>query len=94
MGQMREMEEVIHRQCMELRGWREQYLRLDRSTSAEVFKRLREEIATLRQSNDGMERQLDNMRSSRGQLASKVDELMDEVYALRNRGLFARIFNL
>ena len=51
------------------------------------------ENRTLRHSNEMMETELDKMRASDNEFARENRELRDEVFCLRNRGFWARVFN-
>jgi len=84
-AQVREMEEVISRQVQELNAWRDKY------------RALVDECATLRCSNEHMEKEMKRRGDKESEtivdLREKVLELKLENKLLKDRGLIARIFN-
>ena len=82
-------------------GWRAKYRDLIKSISEGKEKKvLRDHIEaleceneTLKHSNRLMEAELENIRMSDNEYSRENRELRDELYYLRNRGLWARVFN-
>ena len=82
-------------------GWRAKYRNLieeiskgnDKKVLRDHIEALECENRTLRHSNEMMETELDKMRASDNEFARENRELRDEVFCLRNRGFWARVFN-
>lgn len=97
----RELEEVIHRQVMELDGWREKYRKLlgqkagrqGKVFSEEEYNDLLSKKNTAELSNGYMEQQLESVRDANETLRELNESLCVEVDYLKNRGFWARVFN-
>lgn len=82
-------------------GWRAKYRDLideiskgnDKKVLRDHIEALECENKTLRHSNKLMEAELENIRLSDNEYTRENRELRDEVFYLRNRGLWARILN-
>ena len=82
-------------------GWRAKYRSIieeiskgnDKKVLRDHIEALECENKALRHSNEMMETELDKMRASDNEFARENRELRDEVFYLRNRGFWARVFN-
>lgn len=82
-----EMEEVVHSQCQELRGWREKY--------DELFKesRKKNQKTTSEISNRLLEDEVGRLRSRNEKLIDDNSHLSIRINRLISRGLWSRIIN-
>ena len=97
----REQQDVIERQCEELRGWRKKYHELLKSKGGTETKALRDHIegleqenSTLRRSNTLMEEEMKRLKSDFYDLTARNASLGNEVKALKSRGFWKRLFNM
>ena len=82
-------------------GWRAKYRSIieeiskgnDKKVLRDHIEALECENRTLRHSNEMMETELEKMRASDNEFARENRELRDEVFCLRNRSFWARVFN-
>ena len=108
LSQYRELEAKLEEQIegtsrivAECDGWREKYRKLVKEVSKNcVDKVLKDRIDTLERENDTLSRsnefmasELNSIREQDSSVAQENQELRDEVFYLRNRGLWARILN-
>ena len=96
----REQQEVIERQCEELRAWREKYNALVKEKASGDAKTLRGHIESLeqenqllRRSNSLMENELKNVRGDIDALRRLNNEQAYDIACLKNRGFWARLLN-
>ena len=73
--------ECVHALVMESDGWRDKYRSLD------------EECKTLRMSNRHMEGEQKRLNDKLQKAVDKIHDLETDVYVLRSRGFWARVFN-
>lgn len=73
--------ETVHMLVMESDSWREKYRSLD------------EECRTLRMSNGHMEKEQKRLNEKLRKAVDRIHDLETDVYVLRNRGFWARVFN-
>lgn len=73
--------ETVHMLVMESDSWREKYRSLD------------DECRTLRKSNEHMEDEQERLRKKLNKAVDRIHDLETDVYVLRNRGFWARVFN-
>ena len=100
-AQVEELEEVIHRQCQELDGWREKYRELLKSIKeSKEVKVLRDHICALESennilnhSNETMSKEIEKIREADKALAQKYNNVKFELEVLKHRGFWARLFN-
>lgn len=59
----------------------------------EKFRKLKGQYCMLEKSNMYMERELERLRNENAELTKKNDNLCDELYRMRNRGFWKRVFN-
>jgi len=90
----RELEETIHRQCVELDAWREKYRELAKSADVVAYQKVVGERDQQIHYNSLKDKELENMRLSNDSLRKEIVELKDEVYSLEHRGFWSRLFNL
>lgn len=98
-----EMEETVHRQCVELDAWRSKYdlliKKVEKAKSSssyvpqEQFEALKLDRDALFRSSELMEKELDRLRKKCADLAEKERLEALEIERLWNRGLWDRIFN-
>jgi predicted nuclease with TOPRIM domain len=101
MAVYREQQDVIERQCEELRGWRKKYHELLKSKGGTETKALRSHIegleqenSTLRRSNTLMEEEMKRLRADVHGLSGRNASLVNELKALKSRGFWKRLFNV
>ena len=100
-AQVTELEEVIHRQCQELDGWREKYRELlktiDEGKGAKALKdrigELETENNTLKRSNEMVEKEIERVREADKALSKKYNDVKEELALLQSRGFWKRVFN-
>jgi len=101
-AQVREMEEVIHQQCVDLNGWREKYRELVDSNKilarcagdpVKIVNELRCKNETLEKSNLFLEQEISRLRDENDSIVMKCKDLCDEVISLKHRGFWSRLFN-
>ena len=73
--------ETVHMLVMESDSWRDKYRSLD------------EECRTLRMSNRHMEGEQKRLNEKLQKAVDKIHDLETDVYVLRSRGFWARVFN-
>ena len=101
-AKVEELEEVIHRQCIELNEWREKYRELIESIKeGKEVKVLRNHICaleseneTMKRSNDYMAKEIDRIRLEHKELRKKYEEVIEELDFLKSRGFWARLWNI
>lgn len=108
LAQYREMERKLEEQIegtsrivQDCDGWREKYRKLVKEVSKNcVDKVLKDRIDTLERENDTLSRsnefmasELNSIRKQDSSVARENQELRDELFCLKNRGFFARLFN-
>ena len=74
-------EETVHMLVQESDAWREKYRSLD------------EECRTLKVSNEHMEREVARLNEKLRERVDKIRDLETDIYVLKNRGFWARVFN-
>lgn len=74
-------EETAHMLVQESNGWREKWNTLN------------EECNTLKVSNDHMEKELARLNEDIRRRVEKIRDLETDVYVLKNRGFWDRVFN-
>lgn len=101
MAVYREQQDVIERQCEELRGWRKKYHELLKSKGGTETKALRSHIEgleqenqLLRRSNSLMENELKNIRRDLEEESKCHNRLLREISRLKTRGFWKRLFNV
>lgn len=106
-GQVREMEEVVHRQCVELNEWRDAYrglsadyekamsvIRKEDIVSGEQYRELQDRNNVLERSNGMLEKELDRHRMLCDESDKMYNDALDEIERLNGRGFWKRLFNL
>ena len=73
--------ETVHMLVMESDGWREKY------------RSLNDECSVLRKSNEHMEDEQKRLNEKLRKAVDRIHDLEADVYVLRNRGFWARVFN-
>ena len=73
--------ETVHMLVMESDAWREKY------------RSLNDECRTLRMSNGHMEDEQKRLNEKLRKAVDRIHDLETDVYVLRNRGFWARVFN-
>ena len=90
----RELEETIHRQCVELDAWREKYRELAKSADVVAYQKVVGERDQQIHYNSLKDKELENMHAVNDELRKKVVELKEEISILEHRSFWARLFNL
>lgn len=93
--QVRELEDVIHRQCVELRAWREKFADLNKE-----FKKMENEVkylndanGLLKDENNQLRKDYEYQKQVSGKLSTKVVEMEETVFVLEHRSFWSRLFN-
>jgi hypothetical protein len=96
----REQQEVIERQCEELRAWRAKYhelMKVKTDGNAKVLRShiesLEQENIILRRSNGLMEEELKRLRQAFEEERKNSNKLSRAIAMLKTRGFWARLFN-
>lgn len=100
----KQLEETIHMQCQELRGWKEQYDELSKKCEStekpavmhdmeEACKKLEAKCATLEESNRLMEEELSRVKHANEELGRVNTRINEELTHLKSRGFWERLFN-
>ena len=100
-AQVEELEEVIHRQCQELDGWREKYRELLKSIKeGKEVKVLRDHIGALESENEALKHSKEMMEGEIKKMFKEIGELQNKCVTIeynyklyKNRGFWARLFN-
>ena len=90
----RELEETIHRQCVELDAWRDKYRKLAESHDHVAYQKVVGERDQQIHYNELKDKEIDKLKIRNDELHKENAELKDEVYALEHRGFWSRLFNL
>lgn len=99
---IKKLEDVIERQCAELRGWKEKYDTLTEDCAMQILakNRIIDECIGLKccnhaleQSNELMEAELKRLRLRIENLKDERIDLKCEITALKKRNLLQRVFN-
>lgn len=100
--QVRELEDVIHRQCVELRAWSEKFAGMNKE-----FKKLENEVkklenevkylnstnGLLKDENKQLRKDYEYQKQVSGKLSSKVVEMEETIFVLEHRSFWSRLFN-
>lgn len=98
LGEYRELENVIHRQCVELDAWRERYRELEagmeQPTAPGTFQDVTSRCLNAERSNKLLSEEMGRMRKKIGDLEYQLRDANSEIERLNARSFWKRVFNL
>lgn len=98
LGEYRELEEVIHRQCDELNAWRDKYRELDKKIKHDMPSGTYQEVVTrclaAERSNTLLTEEIERQRNTISNMEYQVREKDGELFKLQNRSFWKRLFNI
>lgn len=98
LGEYRELEEVIHRQCVELDAWRDKYRELkdmmDKEMPSGTYQEVVSRCLAAERSNTLLTEEIERQRHTISNMEYQVREKDGELFKLQNRSFWKRLFNI
>lgn len=93
--QVRELEDVIHRQCVELRAWSEKFAGLNKEFKEleNAVKYLNKTNGLLKDENKRLRKDYEYQKQVSGKLSTKVVGMEETIFVLEHRSFWSRLFN-